>query len=170
MTFKLIGSLLIVIGCGGFGFITAINYKREENILKQFIRVLDYISCELQYRQTPLPQLCRQASMECNGILNKIFLSFSEELDKQISANAQHCMLATLTRYDNIPKQVHELLLLFSQTVGKFDLEGQLQELNSLRQECNCRLDQFAQNKDSRVRTYQTLGLCAGAALAILLI
>lgn len=170
MTLRLVGSLFIILGCGGFGFTMAAAYKKEERTLRQFANVLEYLSCELQYRLTPLPQLCRQAAMECNGSLNKIFVSFADELDMQLSADAELCMKAVLAKHDDIPGQTKDLMLLLGHSLGRFDLDGQLKELEYVRQECRSRLRQLAEHKDTRLRTYQTLGLCAGAALAILLI
>lgn len=170
MTIKLIGALLIICGCGGFGFGVAAAHRREERTLRQFVGVLDYMSCELQYRLTPLPQLCRQAALECSGILNKVFSSFAEELDMQVSANVEICMKAVLAKYDDIPKHTRNAMQLLGHCLGRFDLEGQLRDLEKVRLECRSKLSELSQNRDSRLRTYQTLGLCAGAALAILFI
>ena len=170
MTLRLIGSVLVILGCGGFGFAMASSYHREVKCLRQFVRILEYLMCELQYRQTPLPQLCRQAAMETDNILHKVFLAFADELDMQLSADAEICMKAAVSRCADIPQLTKSFLLLLGHSLGRFDLNGQLQDLEQLRQECGQKLARFEANKAARVRTYQTLGLCAGAALAILLI
>jgi len=54
--------------------------------------------------------------------------------------------------------------------LGRFDIPGQLRGLENTRKECCDKLQMLTQNNDSRLRSYQTLGLCAGAALAILLV
>ena len=170
MTIRFIGSIMIVIGCGGFGFAMAATYKREERCLCQLANIFDYLSCELQYRLTPLPQLCSQAAFECSGILKKVFLTYAEELDMQLAADAELCMKAALSRFDDIPLHTKECLALLGHSLGRFNLDGQLKDLENLRQECRVKLNQFVENKGTRLRTYQTLGICAGAALAILLI
>lgn len=170
MILRLIGSALIILGCGGFGFALAANYKKEERSLRQFANILDYLSCELQYRLTPLPQLCRQAALDSSGFLNKIFMLFADELDSQLAADADLCMKSILAKHEDIPKYTKELMLLLGHSLGRFDLDGQMKELEYVRQECRRKLKQLDEHKDMRLRTYQTLGLCAGAALAILLI
>ena len=170
MIFRIIGALLIILCCGGFGFALASNYKKEEQILRQFTNILDYISCELQYRLTPLPQLCRQAALECTGALNRSFMSFADELDMQLSADVELCMKAALARQEDFSPNINELMLLLGHSLGRFDIEGQLKELDYVRQECRNKIKTLVEHKDSRLRTYQTLGLCAGAALTILLI
>ena len=170
MTLKLIGALLIVFGCGGFGFRIASAQKREEKFLRQLISVLDYISCELQYRQTPLPQLCRQSAVECSGMLHKIILSFAAELDQQVSPDVELCMKAALAQFNDLSKNAYDTMRMLGRSLGRFDLEGQLKDIESVRQECGRRICTYSENRDVRLRTYQTLGLCAGAAIAILFI
>lgn len=170
MTLRLVGALCTVLGCGGIGFAFASTYKKEERSLHQFLNVLYYLSCELQYRMTPLPQLCRQASLECSGTLRAIFTSYADELDMQLRADAELCMKAVLSKVSDVPQTTADFLLLLGHSLGRFDLEGQLNELEHLQQECRERLSQMTEGKKARLRIYQTLGLCAGAALAILLL
>ena len=49
-----------------------------------------------------------------------------------------------------------------------FDLAGQLKSLKALQRACQDALVSLERDKDVRMRNYQTLGLCAGAALAII--
>jgi hypothetical protein len=54
--------------------------------------------------------------------------------------------------------------------MGRFDLEGQLNGLEAVRTRCRDWLDELISGREVRLRNYQTLGLCAGAALVILFI
>lgn len=170
MTLKLIGAAFIIIGCGGFGFRIAAMQKRDEHLLMQLINVLDYLYCELQYRMPPLPQLCKLASQECSGVLSRIFLAYSQELEMQIYPNAQTCMETAVGQFPGLPKITANILNRLAHSFGKFDLEGQLEGLANIKIECRRQLSTMLDNRDARLRTYQTLGLCAGAALVIIFI
>lgn len=170
MTIKLIGAVLVILGCGGFGFHIAASQRLEERTIRQLIGVLDYIACELQYRMTPLPQLCRQAALECTGSLNKLFSAMASELEMQVAPDVDMCMKTVLARFSDVPKFTYEIMRKLGRSLGRFDLEGQLQDLEAVRSQCRARLSQIGENKDVRLRTYKTLGLCAGAALVILFI
>lgn len=170
MALKLIGILLVVGGCGAFGFSMAAAHKKETGCLHQLITVLDYMACELQYRLTPLPSLCRQAASESKGVIRQVFLKFTEELEDQISADVSACMRASLTNIKDVPPVTRECLSMLGQSLGRFDLGGQLRGLESIRQMSRSKLEELEKNKDVRLRSYQTLSICAGAALAILLI
>lgn len=170
MSIKIIGAILVMAGCGGFGWKIAAAHRREEKVLRELIGILDYMECELQYRLTPLPDLCRQAAVESKGVLRTIFLSLTQELEDQILPNVEHCVNAALAKTKNPPKAVEEGISLLGRSLGRFDIEGQLKGLETVRQECRRNLNALTYNKDVRLRSYQTLGLCAGAALAILFV
>lgn len=170
MTVRIIGAVLVVIGCGVFGMLIASSHKIQSNTLRQFIMTLDLMECELQYRQMPLPELCRVASQSCRGILKTVFLSLAIELEKQISPNVERCMTVVLENTADIPKLTRQSLQQLGQSLGRFDLDGQLKGINSVRIESQRMLDAHASNQDLRIRCYQTLSICAGAAMAILLI
>ena len=61
MNSKYFGALLVILGCGGFGFSLAAAHRREEVHLRQLMDSLQYLHCELEYHLTPLPVLCRTA-------------------------------------------------------------------------------------------------------------
>lgn len=168
MQSKWIGALLIIAGCGGFGFSLAAGHRRQERLLKQLIQSLQWMQWQLQYRLTPLPELCRQAGKEATGIPREILLNLARELDWQVSPDAYSCMTAALKQSRDLPRNIRRLFLQLGRSLGRFDLEGQLQGLEAVRRGCETELAAMNQNRDVRLRSYQTLGLCAGAALAIL--
>lgn len=170
MGLKILGVILIVTGCGGFGFMLATTHNKEERSLRTLIRILDYMECELQYHMTPLPILCRQASAEGEGALKKAFYLLATTLEDQLSPDVDRCMQSALSDIKDMPRLSYAAMELLGKSLGRFDMEGQLKGLESVRQECRRNLNELMENRDVRLRNYQTLGLCAGAALAILLI
>ena len=167
---KWMGAICVIVGCGGCGFAMAVQHLNRIRILKNFLAVLDHMECELQYRATALPQLCRQAGEQSSGILRQIFVSLADELDAQIAPNAYLCMASVLERQHSIDASFRNVLMEFSRNLGAFDIQGQLKGLANTRSQCRESLAALMDNKDSRLRSYQTLGLCVGAAVAILLV
>ncbi len=171
MSIKILGIFLVITGCGGFGFLIAASHRQEEMYLKQLLSALEFMECELQYHMTPLPGLCALASEKCSGALRKIFICFSKELKNQISPDAKACMDKVLSEYkDRLPVRLYKEIALLGECLGHFDLDGQLKGLTSIFQTCSDDLKQLTENQAVRLRSYQTLALCAGAAIVILLI
>ena len=170
VTLRIIGAILIMMGCGGFGVLISSTYRSEANTLRQLIMILDLIECELQYRKTQLPELCQFAARNSSSIIRKVFLSLAAELEKQISPNAEKCMRAVLQKTNNIQNRTEEVFLLLGRSLGQFDLDGQLNGIKMVKNEAIRILDVHTNNLDTRIRCYQALSICAGAAIAILCI
>lgn len=168
MNIKLIGAVLIIAGCGGVGFSMAAAHRREEAALRQLAAALDHMGCELQYRLLPLPELCRQVAGECTGPVRQVMENLACELESQIAPDAAACMTAALARTPRLPQRLRKNLSELGISLGRFDLPGQLKGLEAARIACRRDIEALSHNRDQRLRSYQTLGLCAGCALAIL--
>lgn len=168
MTLKWIGAVFVIVGCGGVGFAMSAAHRRQERELCQLIAALDFMQCELQYRLTPLPDLCRLTAAQCKGNLRSFFLTLASEMEDQIAPEAYHCVNAALVKTSNLTVSVSEALRGLGRSLGRFDLNGQILGLENARHHCRSILEKLSENREIRLRSYQTLSLCAGAALAIL--
>jgi stage III sporulation protein AB len=169
MDIKWYGAILIISACGGFGFTLSAAHRREEKSLKTLINILDFMASELHFRGTPLPDLCRMAAGENRGGIGKVFTLLALELDQNRNPDVQSCMESALSNMD-IPRVTLENLHNLGNALGRFDLEGQLNALLLVRDSCRKSLEQLTSDREQRLRNYQTISLCAGAALAILLV
>lgn len=158
---------MIFFGCTGFGFAMAAASRREEEQLRQLLRALEYMSCELSYRMTPLPSLCRGAAEGSSGLVGAFFLELARELERQTAPDVQVCVYEVLQRL-TASKEMRRLLSELGATLGRFDLPGQLRGLESSIHSSEAELRRIREGAADRRRSYQTLGLCAGAAMAIL--
>lgn len=170
MSFKIIGVILVIAGFAGFGFVVVGSSRYYTSLLRQLIRALNTMECELQYRMTPLPELCIITADVCTGKLRAVFLGLSEKLKAYTAANASQCMLETVTNLSTIPKSIERILLILGDSLGRFDLEGQLKGISFVRSTCEDLLKSSILDQNVRLHSYQTLAICAGAALAILLV
>lgn len=169
MYLKLIGAILILVGCGGYGIMMAMNHRREVAALHQLVQVMEAMICELEYRLTPLPELCRFGAQQTKGPLKAFFQSLAKAMDEQVSPDVGVCTIAALKITAGLPSFASSQLQAMGQTLGRFDLTGQLTCLERCKQSCMGQLEVMEHQQSQRLRSYQTLGFCAGAALAILL-
>lgn len=170
MTYKWIGAILIVCGCSLVGFFISAAYRRDEREIQHLIATLDFMSCELEYRITPLPDLCRQIAASRGGYISNLFQNLAGELDAQICPDVQSCLAVAAAKSGQISSRLEEAVCMMGSCFGRFDLDGQLQGIESVREYCKRQLLELSNGRDARLRSYQTLGICAGAALAILLV
>lgn len=168
--YKWVGSILIFSGCTGFGFSVALSHRKRESMLEQIRRILSIMECELRYRLTPLPELCDVSSNEANGVIKRILREFSLELNKRISPDAASCMSTVLKHFQFSDSIIPDIMMELGRSLGRFDLDGQLKGIEHVKSMCLMQLEEIRANKTERIRSYQTLGMCAGAALVILLV
>lgn len=168
MQIKWLGAMFVIVSCGGFGFSIAYRQRQEENSLRSIIRMLQNMRWELQYKLTPLPALCHQAANDVGGSIKNVIEAFALELEQQILPNVSCCMQAAVQKNSHLSSNLRSLLQLLGQSLGKYDLASQVQGLEAVEKACKTALDELSQNRNMRLRNYQTLGLCAGIALAIL--
>jgi stage III sporulation protein AB len=169
MYIKLFGAVCILAGCGGFGIRMAAMHRREVSAMHQIVNVIDGMLCELEYSMIPLPELCRKASEFASGAVHSFFSSLAAVLDEQLSPDVWLRTESALKATRGVPPQAAEELRVLGRTLGRFDLQGQLTALRQCRQACINRIEQKEYRQSERLRSYQTLGFCAGAGLAILL-
>lgn len=170
MGWKWIGALLIVISCTACGFSVAAGKRKEERMLYQLERILQLMEAELQYRLTSLPELCQMAAEESRGSVHGVFIKLHKELCRQKLPDAGSCMAASIRDGADLPNRIRSILSQLGHSLGRFDLEGQLQGIRTVRRRTEDSIESIRKNRDERLRSYQTLGICAGAALAIILI
>lgn len=170
MMVKIVGAMLIIGSCGWVGFSITSTYRREEACLRYLLNVVDYIQCELQYRLTPLPQLCQAAGTYQKNAVGAIMTSIGSMLAQRKCDDVFGCVELALSEAQKFPRLTAQGIRQLGQTLGTFDLEGQIRELEAVREYCRAQIAQLGENRESRLRSYQTLSLCAGAALAILFV
>ena len=168
--FKVFGAILIIAGSGGFGLLFAYTHKCELRTLDSLLRILEWMINDLRFRLTPLPTLCRMASNLGDSTLRPFFLKMEKKLNTHDSPDAYSCACGILDSTGNISTETKELLRQLGRSLGQFDTEGQIKCLESVREIANDRKKRMSSDMPQHLRSYQTLALCAGAALAIILV
>lgn len=161
---------MVIGGCGGFGFSVAREAMAQERLLRQLLETLEFMESEIQYRLTALPELFQLCALRSTGALRRLFLELAGELDKRSAPRVEQCLRTALDKQPGIPGKLRAILYRLGKSLGRFDLPGQLQSIAAAKEACRRELRALERNRDQRLRSYRTLGLCVGAALAVLLI
>lgn len=148
----------------------ASGYRRQTVLLEKLVRILQLMQWELKYRLTALPDLCAMAAKEGHGPLREIFAKLSQQLEHNAHPDVSSCMNAVLKGNEALPPRIRRILRHLGRVLGRFDLEGQLQGMESILEECRREKEFLEKDRDFRLKSYQTLGICTGVALVILLL
>ena len=166
---RIVGAVFLITGAGGFGFSLAAHQRRIQRLLRQLVKLLNEMEWELRYRLTPLPELCRNCAGGTEGKLCELFLSMAERLSEAEDSDPESCMNGLLSGTD-LPLILKKRLRYLGRTLGRFDLEGQLQGFAEVKQLCRDDLEELKTDGKERIRCYETLALCAGVGMVILFI
>lgn len=164
------GAILIIAGCGGIGFYMCRNARQEIESLETLIRGLAWMRWELNYQMPPLYALCRGASEVCGGRVGRVFLYISRELEIQATPNVASCVECALKETSRLPIKTENHIRSLGTSMGRFDLQGQLSGIESIETLCKRDLEQLRNDLRLRTRNYQTLAICAGVVLVMILI
>lgn len=167
---KLVGCVLIVLGCACCGAFSAFTFQAEIKMLRSLHAALQHMASELNYRLLPLPALLLEGASVTNGKVSGILTALSAELDRQSSPDVKSCMAAVIQDYADMPNSVLEYLKEISYSLGKFDLKGQLQGLAYISERISEKVCDLETDKASKVQLAKTVGMCAGIGLAIVLL
>lgn len=167
---KWIGVVLVLTGCGSCGFGMAASYNRTAQAFRQLLRALEVMQWEMQYRLTALPELCEAAAGSCSGPVARVFAEIGRRLTESRGEDIRLCILQAVSKNSDLPESCGKLLFHLADTMGRYDLEGQLRGLQATEAACREALAAIEDGKEGRLRSYRALGLCGGAALALLLL
>ena len=152
------------------GLRIAWGYRQEEKMLRMLQVALETVACQLRYRMTALPELCALAADVCTGALQHFFETLAKQLSLCLEADAERCVTLALEATADLPASMERNLRLLGSNLGRFDAQGQLSGLQSVLELVQRDLYGMQATLHQRLRACRTLGFCAGAALAILLL
>ena len=169
MIIRILGAVLLITGCGSFGFLMGIHYRKEIQMLRLLLTSLQEMEWELKYHLSPLSVLCGIGANASKGVLREVFCELQYQLESGMCSEISGCMNGIIQKND-ISFRCRKCLKELGRSLGRYDLEGQLQGLASVYDQAKTYLEELDMHRAERVRSYQTLALCAGTALAILLV
>ena len=165
-----IGAICVVGACGACGFSMAASYTGQQRCLQQLHNGLELMQCQMEYQMTELPELCGILASACMGPVGKFFANLGQELRQGEVSEVPACVALVLARDRELPEVCRGILSQLGKTLGQLDLSGQLRGLAAAQGTCRKELERVEASKAGRLRCYRALGICAGAALAILLL
>ncbi len=166
---RLVGAAMIILGAGSFGVAKTAQFYRQQRQLRAFLNALEILQCELDYTLYPLPKLCRITAERCERVCADFLRRYADSLDGGAcrSAAAREALIAVKCVLP--PDACIAVLELFS-ALGRYDLEGETNLLKLTQYRLKAALERGETEKRPMVKGYAVLGLCTGAAVAILLV
>lgn len=166
---RLIGAAMIVLGAGSFGVAKTAQFYRQQRQLRAFLHMLEILKCELTYTLFPLPKLCRITAERCERVPAAFLRSYAAALDQGASRSiAAREAFADLS--STLPPDAAMAILELFGALGRYELDGEENLLKLTQHRLQAALDRGETEKRPMAKGYALLGVCTGAAIAILLV
>lgn len=169
MNIRISGAILILAGCTAIGFSAAAYDRTRVKVIRGFLELLEGMMLELGCRVTPLPELCEAVS-GVSGCFRETMQAFANSLNGQVAPHPVSCMEYVLANTTAPCTEYSKCLRELAGALGSYDLTGQLHQLACLEAKWKNTLSELTSVLTVRIRYFRVLGICAGGALAILLV
>lgn len=165
---KLIGVMFVLVSAWSVGHRFSVAMRSRCECVKEAIDALQILRNELAFMGAPLSEAFRAVASSLRSLWGQVFedMAVQMENDRWLTpATAAKKALASVAD-EPIGRIMEDLV----GKLGSYDLEAQLRCIDCAADEASALLSDLVEEKKLRSKTYKTLSICAGAAIAILLI
>lgn len=167
---KILGTVLILLGAGGFGIAKSMLFYRQYHQLQEFLGAIEILQCELNYTLSPLPALCRRTAQRTKSACSSFFLNFAQKLEREGSREKAAAEAMEDTKGLMLPSDAKLAVMELLSALGRYDVDGENRILKLTGQRLRAALERLENEKKPLARSYAVLGFVTGIALVILLI
>lgn len=170
MTLRLIGALVICLGSSCLGFSAAGSVKRSAKTLRQLKQALEMMRCEVSYTLTPIARICEIICSSSEGEVRCLFEKLTDVYSRPLPENEDWAKKLTASCLKSIPAQPQDAMTELISSFGRFGAAEQLRLIDLTLEKLCAAAEQQEAEKQQRCRCYQSLGICTGLAVAILVL
>jgi len=165
---KITGVIFIVVAAGSVGCQMASMLRKRCELIRRLLTALQLLKNEIVVCGTPLPQAFALLAASSEGILERVFSHAAMEMEKNRWVSPYDAIKPALE--SAAEPQLEAVLFPLAKQLGKYDVEAQLRGIEAAKVSAEQILQDLEQERKIKSKTYRTLGVCAGLAVAILLI
>lgn len=166
---KILGSILVLVSAGGFGFCKTMRFYKQVRLLRSFKNALELLKCEMNYTLMPVPKLCRLIAARTDKAVCRFLRRYADGLETEGMTREKAAARAMEEGID-LPNDAQMALLELFGSLGRYDLSGENQLLQLTAHRLGAALERFDREKRPMAKGYAVLGVCTGMALVILFI
>jgi len=166
-----LGFVMIVGGASAAGILMATGVKRSLILYQQSIAALVYMKNEIEFQLTPIDKIAFELGNRLDAPLSSVFRALYSAIHFvpgiPLGLQMQHALAQTTQSF---PLELKRTLTSLFDLLGKQDMLAQIRAINLAEERLNQEIQRLNAEKKERTRAYRTIGMCAGLALAVILI
>ena len=160
----------IVAGSTSIGFILSKGYSERLNELNAFNTLVNILQNTIKFTKLPLKDIFEQiGNITIKTRVKNIFIKCSQKLKDTSLENAWKQAIDEEIYYLNMKNEDFDVIDTLGNTLGKTDIDGQMNELNHFKERLNIQIKQAEEEKRKNSKMFKSLGTIAGLVLVIIL-
>lgn len=168
---RMIGMLMVMIGCIGAGIWYSQNYTRKWRNLLNCQKAVMILHSEISYGRTPLPAAFSQMAGRTSGSVSRFFDAVSRRLEEgggRLEEIWNRTLQEILTSREMREEDRQELAGL-GNTLGYLDVQMQIQALELYEKRLEGSLKLWESEREKKTRLYPMLGTMGGALICLII-
>lgn len=168
-----IGALCVVAAASVMGFGFAGGVRRQERQLAAMLDALTFLKSEILYRKTPLAETFTLVTAAAQEQGTRAFFrccAHAMRSDRTLRPMQVFQTALDRTAELSLAMPARQTLLTLGASLGEFDLDGQSRALELALARLSSQLRRLEEGSSARRRSYATIGVCAGLAVAVILL
>lgn len=169
--YKIVASLLIMIGTSGLGYSIYTQKKRRLGTLKEMLSCMEMMKNEISYKKAGFPEICKCIASRCN----EPFSTFFDEVVRRIIENNGNrfidCWREARIKLESgcLSNEDIVFFLDFLPEAGFDNIEMQVIQLDMAMEEHRTNLSELSKALTKDRKLYLSMGIMAGLFGCILL-
>ena len=160
----------VIAGCTSIGFILSRGYADRLNELNDLSILINILQNKIKFTQLPLQEIFEElGNIKLKTKIHNIFLICSENLKKMKMENAWDESIEEGRKFFYLNEEDIEVLNILGSTLGKTDINGQMNEINEIKERIALQIQQAEKEKNRNSKMYKSLGTITGLGIVILL-
>ncbi len=144
------------------------KYKNRVKDLKSIRNVFNILETKIKFTYEPLPEIFQDISNEFTGAISDIFKTAKEKMNEFSAGEAWDLAIKNSSTFMN--DEDLNVLNGLGKLLGKTDIEGQLSEIELIKEFIDMQIKKAEDEKRKNEKLYKNLGVMIGMILVIIFI
>ncbi len=167
---KLCGCLLIILGCGYWGWLRGEKLKEEILLISEFIYALAYLKREIVQNQRQIPYMLEELGKRDKSYVGWYFQQQSLRLREKGSDSFAMAGSAAMDDETRLSISLRRILSRLGDVLGHYDGKSQGEVIEQLIEELRCLQETQQEGSKGLMEVYGAVGVTSGLFLIILLL
>lgn len=173
MWMKILGSVIVMIACGGLGIDAAFQLKKRLGLLEKLKQMVTHLNGEIIYANASLPEAFERVGNRNPGKAGDLFKSVASELRKETGESFNRIWIGQVVTFGKesaLDRKEREQLIAFGEHLGYLDREMQEKTIHFYLENIEYSIQRLRIQETEKCRLFVSLGILSGLFLTVVMV